>query len=304
VSEKALKALVGVVLGLCLVWLVVNFIPHGSPGAGRVPEALRSFFTDLDPGSVTAVRFTGPGAGGEIELTRAGSQWEVNGFHADSGAVARFWETMIDASVDGLVGRNPANHARLGVSPDSAWTLEVVGSDGSRDILVGKSGSRYGTTYVRLPDADEVYLVEGSLRPIVTRDLESWRNKRVTRAYTGTIRTLDVAADGSTTVLRREDSLWVFDDGEPADGTVVRSLLGQLARMDATGFYGPRDSLPAKAGSVRATDGSGTTLLYLEVGSGDGDRWVRVEGDSIVYRIPSWRAGQLLPTPEDLREGG
>jgi hypothetical protein len=58
------------------------------------------------------------------------------------------------------------------------------------------------------------------------------------------------------------------------------------------------------AGSVRATDGSGTTLLYLEVGSGEGDRWVRVEGDSVVYRIPSWRAGQLLPDPEDLREGG
>jgi hypothetical protein len=105
-------------------------------------------------------------------------------------------------------------------------------------------------------------------------------------------------------MLRRQDSVWALDDGQAPDSATVRDLLGELARMDASGFYGPQDSLPAKSGFIRATDGSGTTLLYLEVGSGEGDRWVKVEGDSTVYRIPSWRADRLLLAPEDLRGGG
>lgn len=303
-SEKALRALAAVVLGLGLVWLAVNFIPGNTAGTANVPEAVAGLFAGVTPEAVTSVRFRAPDSAREIELTRSGGHWTVNGFAADSGAVARFFNTVQEASVDGLVGTNPANHPRMGVSPDSAWSMEMNAGGGPREILIGKAGSRYGTTYIRLPDADEVYLLDASLRPVVTRDLEGWRSKRVTRADTGAIRTLEVAGEGARIVLRREDSLWTFDDGQAADSVTVRNLLGELARMDASGFYGPQDSLSARAGSVRASDGSGTTLLYMEVGSGEGDRWVKVEGDSIVYRIPSWRADRLLPSPEDLKGGG
>jgi hypothetical protein len=84
----------------------------------------------------------------------------------------------------------------------------------------------------------------------------------------------------------------------------VQSLLSELARLDATGFYLETDTLAPRAARIRALSAAGDTLAVLEVGSGDEDRWIRALGDSIVYRLASWRVGRLLPDIEDLREGG
>jgi hypothetical protein len=303
-SEKGLKLLAATVAVLCALWVAVNFLPRGGSGAAGPSAALSSFFAGVTAESVTALRFQDPGEDGAVELKPRAGNWTVNGFAADSGAVARFWEAAEEAEVRDLVGSNPENHPRLGLSPDSAWTLSVETAEGSRTLLIGKSGTRYGTAYVRLPDEDEVYLLDGGLRPSITRSLEDWRNKRVARVDTSQVHRIEVERQGARSTLARSDSTLVLADGAPADGSTVRNLLGELARMDASGFYAQEDSLPAAAGSVRALNASGETLLLLEMGAGEGDRWVRVQGDSIVYRIASWRAGRVLPEAEDLRGEG
>lgn len=303
-SEKALKLLVGTVGVLCLVWAAVNFLPRGGAGGGAASEALSGFFAGVTPESVTSVRFAGPGDEGDVVLKRTEGSWTVNGFEADSGSVARFWDAVAEVEVGNLVGSNPANHPRLGVAADSAWTLEVETSDGARALLVGKSGTRYGTAYGRLPDEDDVHLLEGGLRPTMTRTLDDWRDKRVARVDTSAVQRIELSREASSVSLERADTLWVLDENGEADLITVRSLLGEMARMDATGFYEVLDSLPPTGGSVRALDSAGETLLLLEVGSGDGDRWVRVEGDSIVYRIASWRVSRILPEISALRGEG
>jgi hypothetical protein len=303
-SEKGLKVLVGTVAVLLLIWVAVNFLPRGG-GAGAAPsEALSGFFLGVTPETVTSLRLLGPGEEGGVELKRVGGGWVANGFQADSGTVARFWDALAEVEVGDRVGSNPANHPRLGVAPDSAWTLEVEMPDGARTLLIGKSGTRYGTAYVRLPDEDDVYLLEGGLRPTMTRTLDDWRDKRVARVDTSAVHRIELSREGSRIALERSDTLWVLEGDGDADRATVRSLLGELARMDASGFYGAQDSLPPLAGSVRALDQAGETLIFLEMGSGEGDRWVQVEGDSIVYRIASWRAGRVLPELTDLRGEG
>ena len=77
-------------------------------------------------------------------------------------------------------------------------------------------------------------------------------------------------------------------------------MLGELARLDASGFYKTSDTLPPLGTVLRALGEAGDTLLTLEVGAGEGDRWLREVGDSILYRIPSWRVTRLIPPPEDV----
>jgi hypothetical protein len=303
-SEKGLKVLSVTIGVLVVIWLAVSLLSGRGGGGGAPPDALAGFFRGVTPESVTAVRFKGPESDVPVELKRSGGRWTVNDYRADSSAVARFWESVATVEVGSLVGSNPANHPRLGVAADSAWTLDVETPDGARNLLVGKSGTRYGTTYVRLPDAEGVYLLEGGLRPVITRSLDEWRNKQVARVDTSAVQTVEVEGDGGGWTIRRADSSWVMADGSPTDGATVRSLLGELARMDASGFYGIQDSLPPLGGSVRAMDQAGDTLLLLDIGSGEGDRWARVEGDSIVYRIPSWRAIRVLPELSTLRGEG
>ncbi len=302
-SEKRLKALVTAVAILFLVWLGVSFIPSGSGGPPEASGALAGFFEGVTPEAVTAVRLQGPGGQAPVELRRVDGGWTVNGFRADSALVAGFWTSLENAEVGSMVASNPDNHSRLGVSQDSTWQVKLELPAGSRTLFVGKPGSRYGTTYVRLPDEDKVYLLDGNLRTEVTRALDGWRNKRLARVDTASVNRLAVQREGEAYTLSRADSTWTLEDGQEADAGTVRSLLGELVRLDASGFYAPGDTLTEPGGSLVAVGESGDTLFSMEVGSGEGDRWARVPGDSITYRLASWRVSSLLPEKGKV-EGG
>ncbi len=302
-SEKGLKSLLILVVVLLGVWLVISFLPRGGGIRGAQGD-LGIFFQGVTAEGVSEVRFQEPGVDGSVRLRRTGGDWQVNGYRADSGAVARFWETVAEARIGDLVGANPTNHGRMGVTGDSAWTFEVELSGEMRTLMVGKSGSRYGTAYVRLPDENEVYLLEGNLRPTVTRNLDDWRNKRVVDLDTAQVQRIEFEREGTPFVLERSDTLWALEGGGLAEKTPVRNLLSELARLEATGFYSETDTLSESGGWVRVLGMAGDTMASLELGSGEGDRWIRAAGDSVTYRLTSWRVGRLLPALEELEGEG
>lgn len=303
-SARALKALLGTVGGLLILWLVISFLPRGTGRPGGSSQELAAFFQGVTPESVSAIRIQGPDENGRVELTRSEGQWKVNGFRTDSANLARFWEAVEGAEIGDLVATNPANHPRMGLTADSAWTFELELASGPRTLLVGNPGSQYGTSFVRLPEQDNVHVLEGDLRPQVTRNLDAWRNKRVSTLDTAAVQRIEVEREYGAFVLQRSDSLWTLEGGEEADPTAVSGILGEMARMDASGFYAPGDSLPDRAGVVRALDAGGGVRLTLEIGAGEGDRWARAAGDSITYRIPSWRVSRIFPDLERVRGGG
>jgi hypothetical protein len=303
-SERALKALVVAVAGLGLIWLAVSFLPGGGGGPTGPSGTLATFFDGVTPEAVSNLRIQGPEGSEEVGLRREGGEWKVNGFRADSATVARFWEAIESAEVGDLVASNPANHARMGVSPDSAWRMELELAGGPRSILVGSPGSRYGTAFVRLPEEDQVYLLTGNLRSQVARPLDDWRNKRVASVDTTAVWRIEVEREEDGFSLERADSLWALGDGGDANPSSVRGILGEMARLDATGFHEEGDSLPSLEATVRAVGQGGEVYLTLEIGSGEGDRWARAEGDSIIYRLPSWRVSRILPDLESVRGEG
>lgn len=300
-SEKGLKALLATVIFLFLIWGGISLLPQVRGSGKDVPEPLSMIFPGDSLAQETGARFTGPGGAPVVALSLEDGVWRVNGYQADSATVARFWDAVDGATVGDLVATNPANHPRMGVSADSAWTLEVQRSGNPGTVLVGGSGPGFGTSYVRLPDSDPVYLVSANLRPHLTRNVDGWRSKRLARLDTAQVQRLEIERNGDRVTLLRSDSLWAVEDGSPADESRVRSLLGELTRLDASGFFASTDTLPSQEGSILALGSPGDTLLSLSLGTGSGDRWARVPGDSIVYRVPSWRADRVLPEPDSLR---
>lgn len=305
-SEKGLKVLLLTLVGLVVVWLLVSVIPRGGSGPEGASSALATFFEGVTAEGVSAVRFSQAGDAGQVELRRTEGAWKVNGFRTDSGTVARFWDAVAEADIGDLVSTNPTNQARMGVSADSAMTLELEMASGTRALLVGKGGPGFGTAYARLPDEDATHLLRGNLRPHLTRALDDWRNKRAATVDTTGVSRIEVDGESGAFTVVRADTLWVLEGGEDADLPTVRGILGEMARLDGSGFYGPAelDTLPALGGTVTGLGESGDTLFFAEIGSGDGDRWLRVPGDSVVYRIASWRAGRLLPEAERVRGEG
>ena len=303
-SERALKQLVGALAVVVVLWLVASLVSRGG-GEIDAPSGLDAQLDGVEATTVEAVRFVQPGQ--TIELRSDGDVWRVNGFRADSGSVARFFESVAEAEAGDLVATNPANHARMGVAGDSARTLEIDVGGETRSLVVGGTGPRFSSAYVRLPGEDAVYLLEGSLRSHLTRDLDGWRNRKMLAIDTSRVTRIEVQRDDDAYALVRGDSTWTFEEGEPAVETQVRSLLQELGgSLVAAGFVAAEDSIAAlpAGGTTVAYSDAGEVLAEVTVGSGTGERWAMAAGDSVRYRIASFRANLITPTLESMTPEG
>lgn len=301
-SDRTLKLLVGALAVSVALWAVVSLISSGRGAIGATGEAAR-FFDGVDTASVESVRLEGPT--GAVELARAADGWRVNGWEAGPSTVERFLTALAEAEVGDLAAANPANHERMGVSADSAVTLEVRVAGATRTLLVGDQGPRFGTAYGRLPERDEVYVIEGDIRGHVRRGVDEWRDTEILAVDTASVARVEVERDGEAYALVRGDSAWTFEGGDPVDPIQARNVLTELASMIAAGFLTEADSIYGlpEGGSSTAYAADGRVLADLTVGSGEGERWVRASGDSIVYRLSTFRVGRLIPTRETLTPG-
>ena len=301
-SERTLKQLVGALVLVAGVWLIATFLGGGSGSIAASGEIL-DFFPGDDTESVETIRMDGPR--GRMELTREGQRWVANGFESDTSAVRDLLDALGGTRIGDLAATNPANHDRMGVSADSAVALEIVVDGDTRTLLVGDQGSRFGTSYGRVPDQDEVYLLEGDIRIQLQRPVDDWRNKDIAVVDTALVARLEIERDGEAYTLVRADSAWTFEDGSEADANQARNVLTELTTVLAAGFLSEGDSLfaMARGGANVAYDADGNVLSSITVGSGDGERWARAEGDSITYRLSTFRVGRLVPTLESMRGG-
>ncbi len=292
-SEKALKNAIYFLAVVTALYLLTTLLGRGGGGADVDDSALAEAL-EVDRTQASAVVIEGPDMA--IRLERSDGGWTVNGFPADSTAVDRFWRGVEGTRVASVAATNPDNHERLGITEDSAWTVTF---DDDATVLLGKSGSQFGTSYARLPGEDVVHLVRGDLRSAATRSLVDWRNKRVLAVDTASVARVEVTRDGSTRVFERGDSTWTAA-GEDVDQTTIRNLLQELAAFQATGFAPDSVTIgdpPDR--SVVAFDASGNQVGTLFLDEGEGNLRASSSQSPYVFEVPSWRADRIAPAAED-----
>ncbi|MBI4519764.1 MAG: DUF4340 domain-containing protein [Gemmatimonadetes bacterium] len=297
-SEKTLKRLLAAVAGLLAAYGIVY--AFGLLGGREVETELGAMLSRLAPADIQEVRIVGPND--TLRLERAGAAaWTVNGFAADSASVERLWSSLTATRVAQLVAENPANHARMGVTADGASSVEFHTAGGSvTRLLVGNTGPMFPSLYARLPDDDRVYLLTGNLRSQVMWSLAEWRDKTIVRVDTARVREIGVQRDGRRYVIRRAEAGWTVDGG-PANEGPVRTLLQELAHLQASGFLADTASLGNAPRSLLVLGAANDTLAHLTVGSPDGINFrLRAGARPEVYDLPSWRADQLAPTRESV----
>ncbi len=317
--------------------------PEGSAAAGPVARALETIqAAELESvalrgpagESVVLERGTGgtTGAGGGIG-------WTANGFRADSATLERLLTAIGGATVGDRASTNSANHERLGVTADSGWQLTFAGAQGIEVVLLlGKPGPSFGSAYVRLPDQTDVFVVGGDLRSAAARPLDDWRDKTIARVDTAKVQALHVTRNGSSYSIHRADSAWTLVGSgaraEPAalaDAVAVADLLGELANLRATGFFeevregrpGAGDApdageqetpddgeaepeAPAEPEELRliALGAAADTLLEITAEQRAAAYEIRTAGDSVLYQLPSWRVGRLMPPLDRIASTG
>lgn len=298
-SQQTLKRIF-IALGVLVVLWALSALLSGRGGGGRpVDVGVAGALEGLNATSIEAVRIQGPDH--TVELARAGDAWTVDGYPADSAALARLWGALEGSIAGDVVVTNPANHARMGLAADSTWTLDLtrVGG-GTSSLMIGKNGPTFPSTYARLPDQDAVVVVTGDLRAAITRSPDDWRDKTILRTDTAAVATVVIEAGGTAYRASRPDSVWMVE-GEIATASAMAALMRQLDRLLATGFLARGDSIAEESPRrVVALDAAGDTLGVVTLTGDKNTRHARVPGNDVVFEIPSWRVDQIAPDKEKL----
>ncbi|MEM7414793.1 MAG: DUF4340 domain-containing protein [Gemmatimonadota bacterium] len=303
-TDQGLKALVGALAVLLGIWGVATVM--GGPGEGSIGASgeIASFFDDLDGPSLVGASITGPAGG--LQLAREEGGWTANGFRTDEATIAQFLVAVTTADIGDLSATNPDNHERMGVTDERATRVTFRTEEGSKELLLGDTGRRFQTAYVRLPGEDAVYLLDGDLGSQLRRGADDFRDRVLARVDTASVARLVVERGDGAYTLVRADSSWSFLEGGSTSGTTVTNILSELSNLEATGFYAESDSVAqlARGTTTRAFDAAGAMVGEVVVGEGETDRWARTAGDTSIYRLSAFRAGRLAPSRAEVAGGG
>jgi hypothetical protein len=307
-SERTLKRILVVLAGLAVVYAAVLLLGRGSGSAatnGELASVLEHWTSD----TATAFVISSPGAS-RLELVAAGDGWTVNGMPADSAAVDRLQTAIRNARVSGVVSTNAQNHARLGVTADSAVQLEIRGRD-TTTLLIGKNSSRGIASYVRLPEQDETAEVSGDMRGAAARPLGDWRDKVMVRVDTARIVRIAIQRDTSYS-LHRIGNGWrvaalnaTADSASPAaDSLAVSNVLAELLRFEATAFAPDTATFSGSDNRrVVALGTNGDTLAALEFAGREYIWRARRIGNTTLYDAPSYRIDRIAPKRGEIGGG-
>lgn len=103
--------------------------------------------------------------------------WKLNEQTVSSPELDSFFESLTETEITSLASENSENHGNYELQADEAYILTFISGKKVSEFLIGKTGSSFGTFYIRKQDENEVYFAEGELRNKIVRSPDSWYEK-------------------------------------------------------------------------------------------------------------------------------
>lgn len=176
----------------------------------------------------------------DIKLEKVGNTWKVNGYGTDSDRMEQLLTGLDAAQVTSLVSTNSENHSRFRVDEKGGVEMRVSFNNAdSENYMLGKSAGGE-STYIRLPNEEAVYVMEGLGRYLLSEELTAWRDKKVAGFSGAEVRKVSFSGLGQAYELVLEEEQWVLQRNRLADLSLaadkVSSWLDGLAAINAVDF--------------------------------------------------------------------
>lgn len=300
-NPTQLKRVVIVLAVVVALWILAELL-----GGGPDDTETALILPAVEMSQVDAVTIVRPSGTNALEKV-GDSTWTVNGYPADESSIQDLFAGLSDSSEAELVATGAALHGRMGVDSTEGifLTLENEGEE-LATVVFGKRGSAYNTRYVRREGEDYVYQYSGQLAGVVDRDETGWRDKTIVSIEPDSVgRVVARRSEGGYTLTRRDNN-WVIGSA-PADSAAVHRMLNQYNSLQASGFASPAQvdstdfNRPDRTVTLFGLEGE--TLASMAMDSTAAAYWLRVESDSVTYRILQWKANQMIPVDSTLRAG-
>jgi uncharacterized protein DUF4340 len=207
-----------------------------------------------------------------------------------------------------LVSSNPEKRRLYQVDDESGLHLKLFDKGGKAmlDIIIGKSGPDFTSTYVRNAGSDEVYLVPRPLTGRFSSKASDWRNRKLWSVGAALVSGMDVSSsDGSYSIKRRgEEKVWDISVQDKKTGSLNEdgwlAFVGKFTTATATGFADDVDAAESGVDSpeiiltLHWKGGGGVTLNIGRANKLD-QYYARVKGDDSTTYLLSGKSVESIP---------
>ncbi len=188
--------------------------------------------------------------GEEIKFFKSGDSWRVtNGKEespVESQTISSLFSSFANLKTKSLAATSNEQWDNFLVGDTSANRIKFVTSSGTTDIMVGKfafnNETRSASTYVRMHNEIEVYLVDGFLSFTINQPFDSWRNRSLLRKgdQQWTKITFSYPGDSGFAMLR-DSTTWLLRGDTAYTG---ETFVNDISFLNGTHFAAS-SSLPA-----------------------------------------------------------
>jgi len=275
-TNRTIIYLTGIFLVLIAVWAFKTY----SPTRDTDLDQYLALWSNFNPDQITQISLTKTGS--NLSMQKNGNTWQAEGFDLNSALITDLATNLIKPTNLTLVSLTAAKHADLGVASDSAQLTLSNGTD-QQSVHLGLTTS--SGRYVRVANADPVYLIPELPAMAGSTTLNDWVDKTLTKIDQTQITQIKLDRSGKSLTLNQKDNQWTFPDNAQAlDPTPFAALLSTLSSFTTQGLV-PADSAktfastPALTAIITQTDNQSVTLTFYS-------------GKDTAMVVSSARAGQ------------
>lgn len=317
---KPKSALILLALVAAIIAGIAAFEWELKPRQEAKEQTAAVLFPTLDPDKVNRIEITQGDTA--IFVVRGGdTAWKVEtagGYPADQDAVKNLLSTLKELKEGVLSAQNKDNFKKLGVDDKGLRVKVKQDQDPLADLFVGIAGKGYGTTFVRKPDSDKVFMVADDIN--VPKSSAAWRDKMIFSIPAENLEEITLTTYGQTAEvpprvlhLRRNPvGEWELASGgtaekpDPSKADALARSLGELRAAD----FADQVSLesaglapPTRAAEFRLVTGEVYTLQIgkLTGAKGDARYYVKRSDLGVVLQVYEYTVNNIFKTPEALR---
>ncbi len=296
---KQLLILVGVVL---VLWVIFVLMDQSS-----VPTAEENYLVDVDTTKISELEIMNGGS--TITLThRDDGSWDITNpinYRANRRYVSQLLEKLGEMRIESEVTSKQDRWPEFELDT-AGVSLTIRQGEKVSSVVLGKAAESYRQSYARYADKPNVYLINGTYKMQLSRNVENWRDKEMFPYQQHQV----VGIETDEWNLARNDGAWTFTvKGEvtPVDDAAATRLQSQIARLRTSAFpteeeYASIDfDKPDNTVKISIDNGSRLDLSFYLDPNNERRYFVKYANEPTVYVLFEGIYNQIFQSADDLK---
>lgn len=210
-----------------------------------------------------------------------------------------------------IISTNPDSHPDMEVDEEKGTLLKLFGPNNSliAELIIGKAGPTWGTSYVRRRNANNTVLVREGLHNTFTADGSDWLHKEIMKFELKDLSKVTVKSkDGEYTIEQPEENKWkITSPAElPCDQDVASSIGRTLSNLSLADVAPSKDltqyglDAPTYSITVEVKDTSPKTIHVGKITEKGEEYYARRDDSDFVILLRKYAVESIAKKLEDI----